>query len=161
VSFYYPRTVRGRCGTMDVADLLWMVLIFNLSSQPANQSNKLREGATKVIVDTVERVAPSTDFDLSRGNHIVRKNAHFFAYLVLALLVMNAVRRTDGNDIKLTLLICVLYAISDETYQIFVPGRSAQLSDVLIDSVGAVAGIVMYLGFSRMKIIEIIRRARF
>jgi VanZ family protein len=74
---------------------------------------------------------------------------------------MNAVRRTDGNDIKLTLLICVLYAISDETYQIFVPGRSAQLSDVLIDSVGAVAGIVMYLGFSRMKIIEIIRRARF
>jgi len=41
---------------MDVADLLWMVLIFNLSSQPANQSNKLSEGVTKVIVDTVERV---------------------------------------------------------------------------------------------------------
>jgi len=114
---------------MDVADLLWMVLIFNLSSQPANQSNKLSEGVTKVIVDTVdtvERVATSTDFDLSRGNHIVRKNAHFFAYFVLALLVMNAVRRTDGNDIKLALLICVLYAISDETHQIFVPGRSAQ-----------------------------------
>jgi len=109
-----------------------MALIFNLSSQPANQFNKLSEGVTKVIVDTVERVAPSTDFDLSRGNHIVRKNAHFFAYLVLALLVMNAVRRTGGNDIKLALLICVLYAISDETHQIFVPGRSAQLSDVLI-----------------------------
>jgi len=39
-----------------------------------------------------------------------------FPYLVLDLLVMNAVRRTGGNDIKLTLLICVLYAISDETH---------------------------------------------
>jgi len=36
-----------------------MALIFNLSSQPANQFNKLSEGVTKVIVDTVERVAPS------------------------------------------------------------------------------------------------------
>ncbi|MGV8147176.1 MAG: VanZ family protein [Alkaliphilus sp.] len=143
-----------------LAVLLWMALIFNLSSQPANQSNKLSEGVTKIIVDTVERVAPSTDFDLSRLNHIVRKNAHFFAYLVLSLLVMNAVRRTGGNDIKLTLLICVLYAISDETHQIFVPGRSAQVSDILIDGVGAVVGIVMYLGFSRMKIKRIIRRAR-
>ena len=144
-----------------LAVLLWMVLIFNLSSQPANQSNKLSEGVTKVIVDTVERVSPSTDFDLSRWNHIVRKNAHFFAYLVLALLVMNAVRRTGGNDIKLTLLICVFYAISDETHQIFVPGRSAQVSDVLIDSVGAVVGILVYLGISRMKIIMIIRRVKF
>ncbi|MBN4074890.1 MAG: VanZ family protein [Alkaliphilus sp.] len=135
-----------------LAVLLWMVLIFNLSSQPANQSNKLSEGITKAIVDTVERVAPSTDFDLSRLNHIVRKNAHFFAYLVLALLVMNAVRRTGGNDIKLTLLICVLYAISDEMHQIFIPGRSAQLSDVLIDSVGVVVGIVMYLGISGINI---------
>ncbi|MGV8149990.1 MAG: VanZ family protein [Alkaliphilus sp.] len=143
-----------------LAVLLWMALIFNLSSQPANQSNKLSEGVTKIIVDTVERVAPSTDFDLSRLNHIVRKNAHFFAYLVLSLLVMNAVRRTGGSDIKLTLLICVLYAISDETHQIFVPGRSAQVSDILIDGVGAVVGIVMYLGFSRMKIKRIIRRAR-
>ncbi|MGV8147178.1 MAG: VanZ family protein [Alkaliphilus sp.] len=71
-----------------LAVLLWMALIFNLSSQPANQSNKLSEGITKVIVDTVERVALSTDFDLSRLNHIVRKNAHFFAYLVLAFLKM-------------------------------------------------------------------------
>ncbi|MGV8155183.1 MAG: VanZ family protein [Alkaliphilus sp.] len=131
------------------------------SSQPVNQSNKLSEGVTKVIVDTVERVAPSTDFYLSRLNHIVRKNAHFFAYLVLALLVMNAVRRTGGSDIKLTLLICVLYAISDETHQIFVPGRSAQVSDILIDDVRAVVGIVMYLGLSRMKIKRIIRQVRF
>ncbi|MGV8147186.1 MAG: VanZ family protein [Alkaliphilus sp.] len=47
---------------------------------------------------------------------------------------------------KLTLLVCVLYAISDETHQIFVPGRSAQVSDILIDSVGAAVGILIYLG---------------
>ncbi|MGV8147190.1 MAG: VanZ family protein [Alkaliphilus sp.] len=55
--------------------------------------------------------------------------------------------------------LCVI--ISDETHQIFVPGRSAQGTDVLIDSIGVIVGIGMYLGFSRMKITEIIRRARF
>jgi len=47
---------------------------------------------------------------------------------------------------------CVLYAISDETHQIFVPGRSAQISDVLIDSVGAIVGILMYLVLARIKL---------
>ncbi|MGV8149764.1 MAG: VanZ family protein [Alkaliphilus sp.] len=58
--------------------------------------------------------------------------------------------------------LCVI--ISDETHQFFVPGRSAQGTDVLIDSIGVIGvivGIGMYLGFSRMKITEIIRRARF
>ena len=37
-------------------------------------------------------------------------------------------------------IVCVLYAISDEIHQIFVPGRSGQFSDVLLDSAGAVIG---------------------
>jgi len=55
------------------------------------------------------------------------------------------------RGVLLAFVICVLYAISDETHQIFVPGRSAQISDVLIDSVGAIVGILMYLVLGRIK----------
>ncbi|MBF8984614.1 VanZ family protein [Lutibacter sp. B2] len=133
---------------------LWMALIFNLSSQVADESNKLSKGVTKIIVKTVAKVAPETDFDISKFNHIVRKNAHFFAYLILGVLVMYAMRRSDRKGIRrvvLTLLICVLYAISDEVHQLFVPGRGPGVKDVFIDSAGASVGICMYRMISRIK----------
>ena len=60
--------------------VLWMVLIFYLSHQPATKSNGLSKGATEIIVETVEKVAPIVDINKSIFNHIIRKNAHFFAY---------------------------------------------------------------------------------
>jgi VanZ family protein len=39
---------------------------------------------------------------------------------------------------------CVLYAVSDEVHQLFVPGRGAQVTDVLIDNAGAFVGIGIY-----------------
>ena len=37
----------------------------------------------------------------------------------------------------------ILYAASDEFHQLFVPGRSGQITDVLIDSGGLLAGILL------------------
>lgn len=136
------------------AVLLWMSLIFNLSSQVSDQSDKLSKGITKTIVNTVEKGVTRADYDINRLNHIARKNAHFFAYLVLGIFVINAMRISGGNGIKgviLTLSICVLYAISDEVHQTFVPGRGPQVKDVFIDSAGAIVGIGIYLGFIRIK----------
>ncbi|PHS31770.1 MAG: hypothetical protein COA82_09845 [Alkaliphilus sp.] len=65
------------------------------------------------------------------------------------------IKRSGSKGYKgvlVTFVFCVLYAISDETHQIFVPGRSAQISDVLIDSVGAIVGILMYLVLARIKL---------
>lgn len=45
------------------------------------------------------------------------------------------------------LLICVLYAISDEVHQKFIPGRSGEVRDVIIDTAGASVGISVYLLF--------------
>ena len=136
------------------ASILWMVIIFNLSSQVAYESNKLSKGVTKIIVESVVKVVPEMDFDRSKFNHIVRKNAHFFAYLVLGVLVMYAMRRSGRKGIRgivLILSMCVLYAISDEVHQFFVPGRGPQAKDVFIDSAGAVVGICMYRMISRIK----------
>lgn len=135
------------------AVLLWMILIFNLSSQVAEQSNELSTGITEVIIIIIEKVDPNADFDIHAFNHIIRKNAHFFAYFVLGILVINAFRRSGVfgyKSIVLALLICVLYAVSDEVHQYFVPGRGPGVKDVFIDSAGAVVGIMLYLGISKL-----------
>jgi VanZ family protein len=127
--------------------VIWMLLIFNLSSQPVQNSDKLSIGVTEKVVETVEKVTPKTELNLDSLNHIVRKNAHFFIYLALAIWVQIALRINRAIGIKRLLIvigICVLYAISDEYHQLFVAGRGAQVKDVFIDSAGAIVGIVIY-----------------
>jgi VanZ family protein len=133
--------------------ILWMAFIFNLSSQEVEKSNKLSTGVTEVIVETIEKVAPNADLDVKSINHKVRKNAHFFAYLALGILVMNAIRRSGVHlykSIVLATAVCVIYAISDEIHQLFVSGRGGQVKDVIIDSAGVIAGIGIYLTMSRI-----------
>ena len=49
-------------------------------------------------------------------------------------------------NILLSLIFSFLYACTDELHQIFVPGRSAQFRDVLIDTLGASFGtLITYL----------------
>ncbi|MGD9677477.1 MAG: VanZ family protein [Vulcanibacillus sp.] len=130
------------------AVILWMILIFILSHQPAMQSNQLSAGLTEVIINTIEKAIPTVEFDIRSFNYIVRKNAHFYAYLIMGILMMNAIKKCGVCGIRsivITLLICVLYAVSDEFHQLFVIGRDGRLKDVLIDSAGSVVGITMFL----------------
>jgi VanZ family protein len=79
----------------------------------------------------------------------IRKCAHLAEYAVLALLLWRAVRRPVKNDPRpwawpeagVALAVTFLYAASDELHQIFVPTRTAQISDVFIDIVGGAAGL--------------------
>ena len=119
-----------------IALLLWMAFIFYLSSQPAVQSDHLSKGITEKIVEVQGRETQNINI----LNVSIRNNAHFFLYLVLGVLVLNAFRRVRYKGIVLAFLACVLYAVSDELHQIFVPGRGAEIRDVLTDSAGAAIG---------------------
>jgi VanZ family protein len=126
--------------------VLWMAVIFIFSHQPATDSSKLSSGIVGKIVDIIETVAPNIDIDQGSLSHIIRKCAHFGEYLVLGLLVLNGLICSNISIPKTTLLallICVLYAVSDEIHQLFIPGRSGQVSDVLLDSIGALVGILL------------------
>lgn len=128
--------------------IFWMILIFNLSSQVAQQSNQLSTEITEIIVKTFERIVPQADLDIYKLNNLVRKSTHFFTYLIFGLFVINALIRSGVygyRSIGLALLICVLYVISDEVHQLFVPGRGGEVKDVIIDSAGAIVGIGLYL----------------
>ena len=82
--------------------------------------------------------------------YFTRKCAHLTEYAVLALLLWRAVRRPMKNDPRpwvwpeagLALAIVFLYAASDEFHQIFVPTRTAQVSDVFIDTAGGAASLL-------------------
>lgn len=126
---------------------IWMFLIFHLSAEPANQSNKLSTGLTEKVIETVKKVTHANDLNINTLNHVIRKCAHFSSYLVLALLVLNALRKGERLKVKtviLTFAICALYASSDEFHQLFVPGRGPQVKDVFIDIAGAIVGIGLY-----------------
>lgn len=136
------------------AVILWMLFIFYLSAQVAEQSNQLSAGITQAIMKLLGRLAPGIEPDLNSFNYFVRKNAHFMAYLVLGLLSSNALGKNRPNSLRnalLALLICVLYAISDEVHQLFVPGRGGRATDVLIDSAGALVGIGLYFGVMKLR----------
>ena len=130
-----------------IAVVLWMGLIFFFSSEPADDSKELSTGVTEVILSVVEAVSPDSDLFMENLHHFVRKNAHFFIYFVLGMLVRRALRLSEIRGKKgnvLALAICIVYAISDELHQLFVPGRGAQVKDVVIDSTGALVGIIIY-----------------
>lgn len=56
----------------------------------------------------------------------------------------NGARRKFRKEMFLPWLIAALYAASDEIHQLLVPGRSGQLSDVILDSAGALAGVAAF-----------------
>ncbi|MGY3715190.1 VanZ family protein [Sutcliffiella cohnii] len=131
----------------------WMVLIFTFSAQPAEQSSSLSGGIVEPIIETIETVVPAVTIDKDFFHTFIRKNAHFFAYFILGMLSLHAFRRSGVNGIKAVIsafLLSVVYAISDEVHQLFVPGRSGEVRDVIIDSAGALIGIVIYYCLSKL-----------
>lgn len=118
-----------------------MLLIFALSNEPASLSSA-RSGA---IVQAIEKL----DVGLSEQvlTFLTRKAAHIVAYFVLGLLMFNAIRGYKWERKYLVLAsiaFCCLYAVSDEVHQIFVPGRSGEVRDVLIDTAASGAGVAVY-----------------
>lgn len=134
--------------------VFWMVVIFYFSYQPATVSNGMSMGVTMKFIQLIEFFSPDIEINENYLNGKIRKFAHFFIYFLLGIFVMGAIRK--GNDkgwrsVAFTFLICVLFAIFDEMHQLIVPGRGAQLKDVIIDSLGALLGISLYLSISSIK----------
>lgn len=135
-----------------IAVFIWMGIIFYMSHQPAHVSNELSKEVAKVIAVNFDMTA-NEEFQLGSFNGMIRKYAHFFLYLILGMVVifgLNKVGVRGKKAVLLSIAICVAFAITDEWHQLFVPGRGAQISDVLIDSCGAIVGVMSYVGIKLM-----------
>ena len=116
-----------------------MIVIFLFSAQPGSASDKTSITLTSLLFS-------GEDFDFIMFlNVFVRKAAHMAEYAALAVpawLFVSTfeIKKLWGNI--LPFVFAAFYAATDEFHQLFVPSRSGQVRDVLIDSVGALLGIV-------------------
>lgn len=113
----WPRWLRD-----GVPLVFWMSVIFFLSSR------------SRLI-----------DIESTVGDRTFYKTAHFLAYALLAWLWWRAIspeREVTWNLLFTALGLTVLYGISDEFHQLFVPGRFGRVADVLFDTSGGLAMIL-------------------
>ena len=138
--------------------LFWMGLIFSFSNDSGTVSTKKSDGFIIRTVETIIGRELSADEKEKWVNYLVvpvRKGAHLAVYLVLGVLIFSFVSEfmvINYKSLLLSIGISFLYACSDEIHQLLVPGRSGQVKDVILDTLGASIGIVI-ISFI-MKVIE-------
>lgn len=122
--------------------LVWAAVIFMLSAQPASRLQGTRD---------------FFDF-MPRADLLV----HVFLFFVLALLVHAVLRayipRRKNLLLADTVIFCLLYGMSDEFHQLFVPGRTLSGLDLFADVLGATMAVTLWLGIQRLR--QRMRRGR-
>lgn len=134
--------------------IVWMAFIFIMSMQSAEQSSQFSGGIVSRLIAALFR-----DFSLltlqQQGNitsivtFVVRKAAHFSEYFILCVLACLTMKIYEAKKQKIKSLViflfCLLYAVSDEIHQYFVPGRACRLFDVFVDAIGILTALVLML----------------
>lgn len=147
--------------------ILWMIVIFLFSNEPALESTKVTHEVTKTVVNLVGNVIGHKVNEnemqtiIDQSFLFVRKSAHFLEYLVLGLLMINVLKdyySVDKIVFLVSLLLCMIYACSDEFHQLFITGRSCQMKDVFIDTSGSFLGILIY--YLLYKILQIKKKRK-
>ena len=124
-----------------------MSLIFYFSSQEATVS----KGTSSRFIKTIVRIIDFNDNLMEKEinaiseklSTLVRKTAHFSIYAILcalAALLLYQYGFFGWKQFLFALAFCFLYACSDEIHQLFVEGRSGEIKDVLLDTLGGAFG---------------------
>ena len=120
----------------------WMLLIFFMSNQPADISNKQSD----LVINLFSAIGIDLNTHLGElASFVVRKGAHFTEYFILYCFSIAVCK--NYVDIKKARIYCLFivlgYAISDEVHQYFIPGREMAIRDVAIDFLGGVLGFIV------------------
>lgn len=153
-----------RAALLAVLVLGWMAVIFAFSSQDGAASSQTSGRVAEVVVTIIKPEYKSLakaqqESILSQVTFFVRKGAHFTEYTVLGVLLFlflwqwnpAFLRKRSGLETGLqwrrfvltAWIAATLYAAGDEFHQTFSGGRSPQVRDVCIDSLGAAFGIAV------------------
>ena len=131
--------------------ILWMVVIFCFSAADGNESSKTSGWVGRMIghifVSGFDDMSETEQEEwASKIEYPIRKAAHATEYAVLALLVFGALPFTGFKRYGIAWIFAVFYAGTDEFHQLYVPGRAGTLFDVGVDSLGALAGLLILAG---------------
>lgn len=125
--------------------IVWMAIIFAFSNTNSIDSNHESMGIIKIVATKIFKVEnEKVDEIVKIWNKPLRKITHFTVYLILSLLIYSCLRHTKIKRKKiLTLIICFIYALTDEYHQTFIGGRTGLFSDVIIDTLGSATFIII------------------
>lgn len=137
--------------------VLWMALIFSFSNQKDVDSSKVSDGfidrtVVKIYKIFNENITKEKENEIiEKYTYPIRKLAHYTLYFILGILSFLVVKDYSINKklIIYSLLICFLYACSDEFHQLFIIGRSARVLDVMIDTFGSFCSISIFYIFNK------------
>ena len=139
---------------MWVLVFLTMLSIFVFSSHDSKKSTQLSDKVFETIQEIVSDTTSSDEiYNLSVSQKvnfilIIRKIAHILIYALLGFLLMGSFSLYEiKNSVRIifSLLLGVLYAISDEWHQTFVNGLSGRAADVAFDFCGVITGIALMI----------------
>ena len=132
--------------------IVMMYLIYSFSAQNGTASGNLSYRVSEIIVETANEAFELNWTEQQEAHYIerihypVRKLAHMTEYFLLAMSVSLPLYVYRVRGIWLLLLagsICVGFACLDEYHQSFVAGRGPSKKDVMIDSIGIAAGVLL------------------
>lgn len=132
-----------------ILTLACMAAIFCFSAENADKSDNTSQSVTKQVLSgfsSFRELSEERQTEIVENVQFsVRKLAHFSIYACLGLLMRLSFCfiPVKGKKAVWSFSACVIYAGSDEFHQYFVPGRSAEVRDVCIDSLGALTGTLI------------------
>ena len=131
------------CAASWVLTALCMATIFYFSNQTSADSAQVSLGVYSRILEVLGALLGRV---VERFGHDgIRTMAHFTEYTVLGFLMSTSITFTLARRRPwFTLGLCAAYALTDEIHQIFVPGRAFQVTDLAVDTAGALLGIGVF-----------------
>ena len=127
-------------------------IIFGFSSQDGEKSGSISRRITEKIATFIPQIQKENEIEkeniMNTMERIIRKMAHFSIYTVVGLLSMALVSTyniKEKNRLIISLTTGIIYASSDEIHQSFVPGRSPMITDIVIDTMGVILGILLII----------------
>lgn len=135
--------------------ILWIGFIAFNTSQSGMVSNNTSVSITEKLVNKIQDIFNvnkesnsyiNSSESIRKLNKFIRKFAHGFEFLVLALIIsflLQSFNIKNREVIIYTLFIILLYAVIDEFRQIYIPGRNSNVKDVVIDFIGGIGGVII------------------
>ena len=137
--------------------ILHMWIIFGFSNQNGEESGSISRKITQMITRNIKSIQELEKIEkekvLKKIEHFIRKLAHFSIYTILGIILMCLMLTYNlkiKNRIIISGVIGLLYAISDEIHQSFIPNRAPLVGDVFIDFSGVIVGILMVFIVNRI-----------
>lgn len=125
-----------------------MLIIFMLSNQDSVDSRNVSNQFIHIYRKVVRHIPFMPRYIRGRlmcqASHYVRKIAHVAIYSLLGISSWIVLLQLSVKPKKagwFALLICSIYAITDEWHQYYIAGRGAGIGDIILDSIGAIIGI--------------------